>query len=385
MNRQTLSFITRATLCFFFVAALSACHHAEKHDHEEENEEQHEKHSPDEIILEPEQAKSAGVETQTVVRSTFNDVIKVSGSIVAASCDETTIVAPVDGVVNHTRHISEGIAISQGSNLYRISSDKLQEGDYVQRTKINYLAAKREYDRAQPLVKDKIISEKEFNAIRSEYETAQLAYNAIDKNPSDNSVMVKSPITGYMKQCLVKDGDYVSVGTPLMIVTKNQHLYLRAEVPVRHYDVLSKITTAKFRTQYSNDVIDLKTLNGTLLSSGKSAVTSSSYIPITFQIDNKGSLVAGSYAEIFLVTGQRSDIVNVPTSSLTEEQGLYYVYLKTGDHTYRKQEVTLGATDGEFSEITSGLKGGEQVVTKGAMAVKLASAANTIPSHSHNH
>ena len=183
----------------------------------------------------------------------------------------------------------------------------------------------------------------------------------------------------------MRDGDFVEVGTPLMTITKNQHLYLRAEVPVRHYASLNKIRTAKFRTAYSNETFDLMAMHGQLLSSGKSAVSTSSYVPVTFQFDNEGSVVAGAYAEVFLVTGEREGVISVPISALTEEQGVYYIYIKVDDDGYRKQEVTLGATDGERTEIISGLKGGEDVVVEGAVNVKLASASNAIPAHTHSH
>lgn len=354
-----------------------------EHDHEHEHEGH--SHGAGIIELEPEAAKAAGVVVKTVERGTFHDVLQVSGSITAASCDETTVVATVAGVVKHSMHISEGMAIKQGATVYHIASDKLQDGDQAQRVRINFLAAKREYDRALPLVKEKIISEKDFSVIRTEYETARLAYEAIGKGGSSKGVAVTAPMPGYIKSCSVKDGDYVEVGTPLMVITRNQHLYLRAEVPVRYYSELSKIRSAKFRTQYSHDVIDLKAVNGTLMSSGKSAVSTSAYVPVTFQLDNRGDIVPGAYAEVFLITGERQNIVSLPTTALTEEQGVYYVYIQEDEDCYRKQEVRLGTTDGELTEITSGLKGGEKVVTAGAIAVKLASASKAIPGHTHNH
>ena len=390
--KNKFTYMVIATMIIAAVPLFCSCLGEKHHDHDgHETEEMHAEdehdhhHSPDDIILEPEKAQAAGVEVSKAELGTFHDVIKVSGSIVAASCDETTIVATVSGVVDHARHISEGMAISKGTTVYYIKSDKLQDGDNAQRIRINYLAAQREYERALPLVKDKIISEKDFNVIKTEYETARLAYEAVGKGVSAKGVAVNSPITGYMKECMVKEGDYVEVGTPLMVVTKNQHLYLRAEVPVRYYSSLSKISSAKFRTQYDENVIDLRDVNGTLLSSGKSAVSTSSYVPVTFQLDNKGNIVPGSYAEVFLITGERHDVMSLPTKALTEEQGIYYVYVREDEHSYHKQEVTLGATDGEFTEIKSGLKGGEMVVTKGAINVKLAAASNAIPAHTHNH
>ena len=359
--------------------------HDEHDSHDEAHGAEGHRHSPDDIILSAEKAEAAGVEVQTVERGVFHNVIRTSGSIQAASCDETTIVATVSGVISHAQHISEGMSIAKGTTVYYISSDKLQDGDQARRIEIAYLSAKREFERAQPLVDEQIISQKDFAAIEREYETARLAYEAIGQHATGRGVSVKAPSTGYMKQCMVKDGDYVNVGDPLMVITRNQHLYLRAEVPVRYYSALSHISSAKFRTQYSDEVFDLEQMHGELLSSGKSVVSTSSYVPVTFQLDNHGSIVPGSYAEVFLVTGQRDDVLSLPTTALTEEQGVYYVYLQEDEHTYHKREVVLGDTDGERTEIRQGLEGGERVVTRGAINVKLAAASNAIPAHTHNH
>lgn len=379
------------------IAAVSLCYsckggarHGHDHEeseqaahHDEDGDKEHGHHAED-ILLEPEKAKAAGVVVETVERGTFHDVIVTSGKVLAATCDETNIVATASGIVSHSRHLSEGMEIKGGTTLYTINSAGLQEGDPSRHALLAYQAAKREYDRALPLVEDHIISERDFNAIKAEYESTRQRYEYASRNHGSSGVSISAPSTGFVKACAVKDGDYVEVGTLLMTITKNQHLYLRAEVPVRHYAALDKVRSAKFRTQYSDGVFDLKDMHGELMSSGKSAMSTSSYVPVTFQFDNRGNIVPGAYAEVFLITGERSDVISLPATALTEEQGIYYVYIQEDAHSYHKQEVTLGATDGERTEITSGLKGGERVVTKGAINVRLA-AATTIPEHSHSH
>jgi len=47
--------------------------------------------------------------------------------------------------------------------------------------------------------------------------------------------------------------------------------------------------------------------------------------------------------------------------------------------------VTLGANNGSEVQILSGLKPGDEVVTRGAYQIKLSSASNAIPAHSHSH
>ena len=93
----------------------------------------------------------------------------------------------------------------------------------------------------------------------------------------------------------------------------------------------------------------------------------------------------GSFVETYLLTSPRQGVVSVPVSALTDEQGVNYVYVQTDATCYEKREVHIGETDGERVEIKHGLKGGEKVVTKGAMQVRLASASTAIPAHSHNH
>ena len=90
--------------------------------------------------------------------------------------------------------------------------------------------------------------------------------------------------------------------------------------------------------------------------------------------------------EVYLLGRERQGVISIPVTSLTEEQGVYYVYLRTGDHSYRKTEVKLGGNNGQRVEILSGLKAGEEVVTRGAIHVKLAASSGAIPEgHNHEH
>ncbi len=391
----------------FFIGVASAviltgCHHKheEGHDHShdhshdtvkteearegDEHEESHE-HSSDVIVLEPEKAEAAGVKADTITPGAFHGVITTGGKILSASGDETTIVATSAGVVSLSRPVTEGMAVGQGSTIFSITSSGLQDGDVSQRARITYETAKSEYERAQKLIADKIITEKEYLAAKADFENAELAYKAVGGGNGSKGVAVKSPAGGYVKECLVKAGDYVEVGQPMMVVTQNRHLYLRAEVPERDYAAINQVSSAKFKTSYSDKVSDIKDLNGRLLSYGKTSGSSSSFIPVTFEFDNASGLIPGAFAEVYLLTNDRSNVISVPVSALTEEQGVHFVYIREDEECYRKQEVRLGASDGQQTEITEGLKGGEVLVTEGAIHVKLASAGKSIPGHTHNH
>ena len=376
---------------YIFMGALAACMLGscgghEGHDHEAEGEakETHAAHV-DEIVLTPEKAQAAGVQVEEVQPAAFRSVIPTSGQVLAAQGDEATVVAAVSGVVNFTRLLIEGTQVSAGMALLTVSSQHIQEGDPVKRARIAYETAKSEYERAAKLVDKQIVSQKDFNQLKENYENARIAYEALSPSKDGKGVAVKSPIGGYVKSCLVKEGDYVTVGQPLLTVTQTHRLQLKAEVSERYYAGLKSIVSANFTTTYDDKVYRLDDLKGRLLSYGKSSGDASYYIPITFEFDNRGDVIPGSFVEVYLLSEERQGVISLPVSAITEEQGLNFVYLQVDAECYKKQEVKLGMNDGCRVEVLSGLKGGEKVVTVGAMHVKLAAAGNTIPGHTHNH
>ena len=341
----------------------------------------------DEIILSVEKARAAGVKVEEIKPGMFHGVIHTSGKVMSASCDETAVVATISGRVQYKNHVSEGLKVAAGTTLFSITSAGMQmaDGDPVQRARIDYERAERDYTRAKILIKDKIISEKDLAVAKAEYEAAKLTYTSMQRTRSAGGVAVTAPRGGYVKQCMVNGGDYVEAGQTLAVITQNKHLYLRAEIPERHFNELNKIRCAKFRTSYSNRLYDITDMGGHIQSYGRSAEVNNSYIPVIFEFNNTGDVVQGSYAEIYLITQDRPNVISLPLTALTEEQGIHFVYIQVDAEGYRKQEVTLGESDGERVEILSGVKKGDRVVTKGAVQVRLASAANAIPAHNHNH
>ena len=359
-------------------------HAAEKHDHEH-GEKGTEAHGADEIVLTAEKARAAGVKVETVSPGDFHAVIRTSGKITDAQRGgESVVVASVAGVVSFAGPLTEGAAVSAGEPLIYLSSAHLQDGDPVRRAYIAYDAARTDYERARRLLEDTIVSEKEFNAIESAYADARLAFESVDADAS-GAAAVSSPIGGYVKAALVKDGDYVTAGQPLLSVTQNRRLYLRADVPVRYHGSLAAVSSATFRPSYADSTFALGECGGRLVAVGRGTGATPGYIPVTFEFDNGPAFVSGAYADVWLATARRSGVLTLPVGALTEEQGAFFVYVQADSTCYVKREVRLGETDGRRVEVKSGLKAGERVVTRGAIRVRLASAANVIPAHTHNH
>lgn len=363
-------------------------HQHDGHDHEGHSHEAADSHAApasDEILLAPEKARAAGVRVETVEPGEFCQVIPTSGQILAAQGDEATIVASTAGVVHFPARTTEGAGVTKGTPVVHLLTASMQEGDQVQRARTAFENARADYERGARLAESQIVSQKELARLKEAYDNARLAYEALSPSADGKAVAVKAPITGYVKTCYVKEGDYVAVGQPLLEVTQNRRLQLKADVSERYYAELRHLRSAHFRTASSRQVCRLDSLNGRLVSYGKASAETSYHVPVVFEFDNRGDLLPGSFAEVWLLAVPRQGVISVPTAALTEEQGLYFVYLQVDEEGYRKQEVQTGASDGCRTEILRGLKPGDRLVTAGAMHVKLAAASNAIPAHSHNH
>ena len=370
-------------------------HEHEGHDHEHETAEEHAGHNheskatkhSDEIIFPKAQAAKTTFEVREIQPASFNQVVKTTGQVLAAPGDEAVIVATSNGVVSFSSNkLTEGTKVQKGQSLFQISSKDIAEGDYYTKVKATYEAAKASYDRAEALVKDKIISQKEFESTKLEFENAKTAYNAVSNHKTAKGVSVNAPINGHMKNILVKEGEYITVGQPLATVSQNQRLVLRAEVSQRYYNAMQSVKSANFKPPYDNKVYSLEDLNGRLLSFGKTSNENSFFIPVSFEFDNKGEVIPGSFVEVYLISSPIENTLSIPVSALTNEMGIYYVYVQIDEEGYRKQEVALGANNGKEVQIIKGLHPGDRVVTQGAYQVKMASASGAIPhGHSHEH
>ena len=343
-------------------AAHNHDHEHEGHNHEEEEHENGEGHS-DEIIFTKAQAAKTDFEVKEIQPGTFHQIIKTTGQVLPAPGDESIIVATNNG----------------------ITSKHMGEGDYYTRIHANYEKAKAEYERAEKLVKDQIVSQKEFENARLNYQNAKTAYEAISGKQSAKGVGITTPLTGYLKNISVKDGEYVTAGQAIATVSQNKKLVLRADVSEKYYNSLNSINNANFKTPYDNRVYALPDLSGKLLSVGKAAGTNSFFIPVTFEFDNRGDIIPGSFVEIYLLSYPMENVLSLPVSALTNEMGNFYVYRQLDEEGYQKQEVTLGANNGKEVQVLSGLTPGDRIVTRGAYQVKMASASAAIPGHTHEH
>ena len=336
-----------------------------------------------------EQAWKVEFANMAVTPQSFNEIIKTTGEILPAQGDEMIVTANTNGIVTFSGNKAVvGTSVRAGEMLFAISGKNLTDGNTETRftqVKVAYEKAKADFDRVQELVKDNIVSQRDFLEIKARYETEQANYNNLSRNYQSGGQKVVSPISGFVKNVLVTEGQYVSVGQPIASVSQNRSLVLKAEVSQKYFSKLPLIASANFKTAYEDKTYSIENMNGKLLSYGKSNDSNTLFIPVTFSFDNKGEVVPGSLVDVYLKLQPFDGAIVIPVSALIEEQGIFYAYVQTAGESFVKRELKLGGSDGINIQVLAGLSEGERVVTKGAYQIKLATASGAIPLHGHAH
>ena len=247
-----------------------AAHEHDTHSHDAHAHDAHGHNHGEGIAFTKKQAEAAGLVVEEVAEVPFYDVIKTAGHLQAPVGDEAVVVATSAGVLYYTQpSLVEGQALSEGKAFAGISAKRLQDGDPLVKAKLAYETAKAEYERAELLVADKIVSAKEYEQIRLRYETAKTTYEGQAAGMTERGAALASPITGYVKQLLVPNGAHVEVGQPVAVVTQTRRLQLVAEVSERDFGQLAKVTKAHFRPTYSDKLYKTDELGGRLLAYGR--------------------------------------------------------------------------------------------------------------------
>jgi RND family efflux transporter MFP subunit len=336
------------------------------------------------IAFTKEQSWKIDFATELPVSAPFGQVIKTTALVENSPDEEELIAAKTSGIVRFANKLlTEGQGVSAGQNLFIVSADELADNNSATRfaeVKNNYEKAKSDFERMTELAKEKIISEKELLEGRTKYENAKAAFDNLNNHFNPKGQTVKSTKSGFIKQLFAQNGQFVEAGQPLVSVTKNQKLILRANVQQKYGAQLSSVKSATIKT--SGQTYTLEELGGKILSFGKSAQTGSFLIPVVLQVNNSGIFTSGAFAEVFLKTETDAPALTIPNQSIMEEQGNYFVFVQVNPELFEKREIVPGSSDGQRTEIRSGLKVGERVVTRGAVLVKLAQSSGALDAHS---
>ncbi len=337
------------------------------------------------IVFTKEQSWKIDFATAQAKREPFGQMIKTTAQILPAQGDAQIVTAKMGGIVRfQDNNIVEGRAVSAGQGLFSIDGSGTADNNLSVRyseAQSEYNKAKIEYERKKELAKDRIVSESELLNAKTEFSNAEAVYNNLRKNFASGKQTITSPMSGFITQLLVQNGEYVEAGKAVLMVSQNKELLIKAEVQSRYLPMLPGIVSANIHVMNTDKTYTLQELNGKILSFGKSADEENPLIPVMFRVKNSVGLLPGSFVEMYIKTQTNQEALTVPKTAIVEEMGNYFVFVQLTPELFEKRLIEKGVTDGINTEILSGISESERVVSKGATLVKLAQAAGELDAH----
>lgn len=233
----------------------------------------------------------------------FGKVIRTMARIEPSQDGQKVITAKSSGIVAFSGNgMMEGKSVSYGQTLFYLEGGDMVDNNLSVRyreAESNYNLAKGEYERKSELAKDQLVTESELMQTKRDYETAEAIYNNIRRNFSSDRQTVQSPMSGYIQELLVRNGEYVESGQPLAVITKSNTLNVKAEIQPKHYQALKGRVSANFRQLNSDVTYSLEDLDGRFVSYGKAVSTDNPLLPVVYQIRNIADFLPGSFLELF--------------------------------------------------------------------------------------
>lgn len=363
-------------------------HAAEEHEHtaDDHDDEVDADENPNVVVFTKMQQAKINFATDEVRSEPFGQIIRTTAQILPSPSDERTIIAKAGGTVFFSGIIAEGTTVTADQPLFSIDGNATADNSLA----VRYAEAESEYNRARieynhkiELAKDNIVSQDDLLKAKTEFASAEANYNNLKTNFSDGRQNISSPVDGFVTRVPVQNGQYVEAGQPVLVVSQNRNLLVKAELQPKYFDALNSIASANIRLLNSNCTYTLEELGGKLLSFGKSADVNNPLIPVVFQVrvNNYLPIHAGGFVEMFIKTQTNAQALTVPNEAIVEEMGNLFVFVQLTPELFEKHFVQTGVTDGIRTEIKSGIVAGNCVVSKGAMLIKLAQSSGALDAH----
>ena len=317
--------------------------------------------------------KGANKETEAVpveVVSASNQTINASyaGTANLEAPNEAQVVAKSSGVMV-TQLAEEGDFVSQGQVMARIDPARAQLEVQRSRATVNKLS--NNYQRAQQLLAQKLISTEAHDQIRFDLESARASLNLAQLELSYTNIT--APISGVVAQRMVKQGNLVTLNMPVYRIVNTQYLEAVMNVPEREMARIKQGMPVRMQV----DAIPGQAFEGRVDRISPVMDSGSGTFRVTCAFDGQQVLRAGMFGRFEVRYDSRENVLTVPRTALLEDETDPAVYVVRGSKAVRTA-LKLGYSNGEIAEVVSGLKAGDRIITAGKVAVRDGAAVSVI-------
>jgi len=188
-------------------------------------------------------------------------------------------------------------------------------------------------------------------------EQQRAALNLAKKAVTDT--VVRSPISGAVKEKHSSRGSYLMVNSRIVTLVKIDPLRLRADIP--EY-AAALVRTGQTMT-LSVEAFPDRTFTGRVVRIGPSLSEQTRALSVEAEVANPTNILRpGMFAKSTLITAKDAPAVMVPRRAIQVVAGLSKIFVIENGHA-SERIVKTGASDGDLVEIVDGVKAGDNVAT----------------------
>lgn len=298
---------------------------------------------------------------------------------------KVTIYAKLNAIVEQLS-AEEGSNVQAGQRLLRLEDREIRN-EYSQaqialdqsklamrQAEVKSQQSVANYDRAQSLFDQKLISQQEFDQTMLTNQTDELAFEAGREQYKAAQARLEaakiqldyteihSSINGVVTERLIHVGDRVNVNQAVFSIEDFSVLWARIFIPEKDLSQIRLGQTARIQTeaipdQYFNAVV--KMINPVV-------DVASGTIKVTLEVRGRAVLLRpGMFGTVFIATETRPNTIVIPKKAILRERDDNRVFVIQSDRTVTKREILLGFSEENRVEILSGVEEGEVIVTVG--------------------
>jgi cobalt-zinc-cadmium efflux system membrane fusion protein len=314
----------------------------------------------------------------------------------------TGIVQPIDGSIAHIRPpargrllevlVKVGDRVTAGQVLAQL--DNIEAGEIsalynsaradLQRLKIQLAAQQRQVERNRRLAEIGAAPQKDYEfslaeqqgmeeGIRAQESTiaglsARLRrFGISEEGNAPSTTAIRAPFTGVIIHMAAAPGDVVESGAELFSLANLSTVYVQAQVYEKDLGQVRVGQTASIAV----DSYPGEHFTGSVASISDLIDTQTRTAAVRCQVANPGGrLKLDMLAAVEFPTTAKRAALSVPSDAVQTVDGKSVVFIRNSPSRFSVRQVETGVTSEGRTEIVSGVRDGEPVVSKGAFAVK---------------
>ena len=304
----------------------------------------------------------ANIQIDTAQVKTIFEETTLIGTAAVDERNINIVSSRVKGRIDKLFVRNPGTYVKTGDPLYSIYSEELLSYEN------EYLLAINENKKATT---QKEITQRMVEAARRRLELWTLTEKQINELEKTKSI---SPLitfysnrSGYLSDLLVREGEYVEIGSPMFRLADLSSLWIEAQLYSSEINYLRQSPTLEVEFE----AFPGERIKGEIVYDNPRLEDNTKINLVRIKVNNqKGNYKPGLMAYVYLKRNRKETLV-IPKSALLLENNVI-VWVETSDRMFEQHMVDIGIQNKREVEIISGLSSGDKIVTHGGFLLNSA-------------